>query len=158
MEKKNNKKESVAAKHEAEKKAILEQLRRIPIIQVAVEKTNISRPTFYRFRTNDPEFKKAVEEAMKEGIAYLCDLGESQLVSLMKDKHWPAISFFLKAHHPAYRAKLDVTAHVDGPRELTPEQEALIERALEFVAKPPNMESGEPGNESEDNKNNLPKQ
>lgn len=148
----DNKKQNIAAKHGAEKIAILDQLRRIPIIQVAVEKAKVSRPMFYRLRAEDPQFKAAVEEAMKEGVLYISDLSESQLITLIKDKNWPAISFWLKAHHPAYKPKVDITARVEGPKELTTEQEALIERALKYVAKPPADDQ-----KGEENKNNNKK-
>ena len=132
----NKEKESlVKLRQEKEKQIVLEQLRQIPIVEVACQKSGVSRATFYRFRNEDSEFKKAIEEAVAEGIAFMTDVSESQLILLVKEKNWPAISFWLRAHHPAYRTKIDVNARITAtPEKLTPEQEAEIERAIKLAS------------------------
>lgn len=57
MAKEPTKQETAAARQEAQKQAMLEQLRRIPIIQVACEKAGVSRPTLYRMRSADEKFR-----------------------------------------------------------------------------------------------------
>ncbi len=132
---KNIQKGIVAIRQKKEKEAILEQLRRVPIVQVACERAGVSRATFYRLRAEDVEFKTSVEGAINEGVAFITDMSESQLISLIKEKNWPAISFWLRAHHPAYRNKIDVQAHITAiPEKLTPEQEAEIERAIKLAS------------------------
>ena len=41
-----------------DKKAIIEQLKKTPIIQVTCEKLGVSRATFYRWKKNDDKFSK----------------------------------------------------------------------------------------------------
>lgn len=132
----NDNQENVIALRQAkEKELILEQLKRIPIIQVACEKAGIARATFYRFRNDDPDFKRAVEEAITEGISFITDMSESQLITLIKEKNWPAISFWLKHHHPNYTNKLEIVGNsLMAHEELTPEQEKLVKRALELAS------------------------
>ncbi len=130
-----NKDNLVKLRQEKEKQIVLEQLRRIPIVQVACEKAGVSRATFYRLRNEDSEFKKVIEEAVTEGVSFITDMSESQLITLIKDKNWPAISFWLRAHHPSYRTKVDINARITAtPEKLTPEQEAEIERAIKLAS------------------------
>ena len=119
-------------KRDKDQQLVLEQLKKIPIIEIACEKIGISRSTFYRWR-EDKEFAEAAEAAMKDGELYINDLSEAQVVTLIRDKNWPAISFWLRAHHPKYKAKVDVTARVETPKDLTPEQEEAIKRAMKLA-------------------------
>lgn len=104
MEKKIKKRQS---KH---KRLLLEQLSKIPIIHVACDKVNISRSTYYRWRQEDIDFEKLADTALEEGHRIINDMAESQLISLIKDKHPTGIIFWLKHHHPAYANKLEITA------------------------------------------------
>lgn len=113
----------------AKKKVVLEQLRKVPIVQIACERSDIGRSTFYRWKREDEKFRKAVDEAMEDGEAMINDLSESQLITLIKEKNFPAIQLWLRQHHPKYRNKLDVTARIED-EELTPEEEALVRKAL----------------------------
>lgn len=116
-------------KKNKKKKEFLAELRKIPIIQVAAEKTGLSRTSVYRWKDEDPEFKKEMEQAMADGEAFVNDMSESQLLTLIKEKDWSAISFWLRHHHSAYRNKLEIsTKEVD--ETLSPEQEELVRKAL----------------------------
>ena len=121
-------------KKDRTREAFIAQLSRVPIIEVACEKTNVSRMSINRWRKEDKEFDKAVTEAMNEGDAFMNDLTESQLISLIKDKHWPAISFWLRARNPKFRDKIDITARIEKKEELTPEQQEVVRRALQHAA------------------------
>lgn len=124
--------------------AFLAQLRRVPIIEVCCEKVNVSRMSINRWRKEDKKFDKAVAEALSEGDAFMNDLGESQLISLIKDKHWPAISFWLRHKHPQFRDKLDITARIEKKEELTPEQQEVVRKALKHAALLPKDDSEVP--------------
>jgi hypothetical protein len=124
------KKETIQKRQDAEKKILLEHLKKIPIIQLACERTNISRPTYYRWRNEDEQFKKDSDEAMKDGKDMINDLSESQLIALIKDKNFHAIQLWLRQHHPEYGNKLVVKATIEKEDPLTSEQEALIREAL----------------------------
>ena len=124
------KRESTIRRNVAEQKVVLEQLRKIPIVQIACERANIGRTTFYRWRKDDVKFKKAAEEAMQDGVDMINDLSESQLIALIKEKNFPAIQLWLRQHHPVYSNKLEVRAKIETEDPMTPEQEALIKEAL----------------------------
>lgn len=120
---------------EKEKKLLLEQLSKIPIIQISCDKIGIGRTTFYRWKNEDKKFAKAVEEAMNEGKLFINDLSESQVISLIREKNWQAISFWLKHHHPDYGDKLELMARLQYSDEnLTPEQEAAVKKALQLAS------------------------
>lgn len=116
---------------EKEKNRLIDILKQMPIIESACRKTNISRTTFYRWKREDKEFAKAVEEAMHEGENLISDLSENQLISLIRDGNFQAIQLWLKHHHKKYAEKLDITANVNIKEEpLTTEQKELVEKAL----------------------------
>ncbi len=122
-------------KKDRNKDLLLDQVRKIPIIQVACEKVGIARATVYRWKEEDAEFKKKLEEALAEGEALINDMGESQLLSLMKEKNWPAISFWLRHRNPKFRERIEVTASIKSPQdELTPEQQAVVQEALRLAS------------------------
>jgi len=121
-------------KRDRTKDLVLEQLRRVPIIQVAAEKVGVSRTTIYRWRDESEQYRKDLEAALVEGEALINDLGESQLLTLMKDKHWPSIQFWLRHRNPKFRERVEVTANFQTPQEeLTPEQQAIVREALRLA-------------------------
>ncbi len=121
-------------KTDKNKGLLIEQLKKTPIVQVACGKINISRATYYRWRKDDQEFAKTTDEAITEGSLLVNDIAESQLMSAIKDKNLTAIIFWLKHHHPSYATKVEVTARLKADNEvLTPEQEALVTKALKLA-------------------------
>jgi hypothetical protein len=117
-----------------EKQSLTEQLKKTPIVQIACEKTGISRATFYRWHNEDPGFAQKADEALSEGSLLVNDMAESQLMSAIRDKNLTAIIFWLKHHHPGYTTRVEVLAKIKHDDEqLTPEQEALITRALKLA-------------------------
>jgi len=121
-------------KSQQDKQVLLSQLRKTPVVQVACEKTNIGRASYYRWRKDDPDFAKLADEALSEGSSLVNDMAESQLVSAIKDKNITAIIFWLKHHHPTYATKVEVTAKLKHDEALTPEQEELVMKALKLVS------------------------
>ena len=120
---------SIIKRQEKEKSSILEQLRKTPIISVACERIGIPRATLYRWRKENEEFNDNVEFAIQEGSILINDMAESQLLSAIKDKNMSAIMFWLRSHHNAYKAKVEVTTKRED-RELTPEEKELIKQAI----------------------------
>lgn len=113
---------------------LLEQLKKTPIVQVACEKTNVGRTTYYRWRADSREFAKQADEALQEGNLLVNDLAESQLISAIKDKNMTSIIFWLKTHHDAYRNRLEVTTTNNKEINLTDEQKELLNKAIEMAA------------------------
>jgi predicted DNA binding protein len=115
-------------------KQFLEELRKVPIVQVACEKTGISRNTLYRWKRTDPEFTIAFDEALAEGEALVNDMSESQLLTLIKEKNFSALSFWLRHRNPRFKDKVEVTTKIGITEDiLTPEQEAIVAKALSLA-------------------------
>ena len=134
------------------KDKLLDQLRRVPIIEASCQKAGISRQTFYRWKFEDPEFAKEIEKAIDDGRMLVNDLSESQVLSLIRDKNWQAISFWLKHHHPSYKTRIQIEGSLQMPQEeLTPEQEELVKEALRLAS----LSASDSENRTE-NANNLP--
>lgn len=113
----------------------LEQLRKIPIVQVVCEKVDVSRNTVYRWRKEDAEFAKRMDEALVDGESVVNDMSESQLLSKIKNGEWPPIAFWLRKRHPKFRDRIEITGTLQGPQEeLTPEQEAVVKEALRLAS------------------------
>jgi len=124
----------IQKRQQKEKTLLLEQLKRTPIVQIACEKTGIARATYYRWRNDDGDFSGKSDEALTEGASLVNDMAESQLMSAIRDKNLTAIIFWLKHHHPLYATKVEVTARLKADNEvLTPEQEALVTKALKLA-------------------------
>lgn len=110
----------------------LKELQKVPIVQVACEKSGVSRNTIYRWKREDKTFAKEFDEALAEGVNYVNDMSESQLLQLIKDKSFSAVRFWLNKRHPAYREKLEVVNRHELA-ELTDEQKETIKQALRFT-------------------------
>jgi len=124
-------------KTENQKQALLEQLKKTPIVQIACERIGISRASYYRWCKENPEFAKSADEAIIEGENMINDMSESQLISLIHDRNFPAIQLWLRVHHPKYTNKIEVEANVKNvSEELTPEQEEIIRKALQLASLP----------------------
>lgn len=133
MEKNNGKKSKVEVRQDQNKELLLEQLKRVPIIQLACEKLGIGRATYYRF-LEDPEFAKKAEEAIREGSYLMNDVAEAGLLSAIKNQNLSAIVFWLKYHHPAYTTRVELNGritHVEA--SLTPEEQELVREALRLA-------------------------
>jgi len=135
----NNKKpskESVEKRMAEMKQAMINVLKEMPIIEVAVKRIGISRDTFYRWKLEDKEFEKQSQEAMAQGIDFINDMSESQLVSLIKEKKMPSIRYWLKHNHPRYRERLEITATFKPYEEMNDDQQADFNKAMELASMP----------------------
>ena len=125
----------LSAKQATAKEALIEQLRKTPIVQIACEKVGIGRTTFYRWRKEDRQFAEAVEAAINPGADLVSDMAESKLVSLIKEGNMTAVMFWLKNRHKSYATKLEMVNNSKPIIEqLSPEQEAIVQKALELAS------------------------
>jgi hypothetical protein len=121
-------------KKDTGKKAVLEQLIKTPIVEVACSKAGIGKTSFYQWKNDDPEFAKAVNEAMKVGIDFISDVAESQLITLIKKGNFSAVAYWLKHNrNERYGEKLKINGTVEVREELTEEEFNLIERATRHI-------------------------
>ena len=109
------------------------ELAKVPIVQVACEKTDLSRNTVYRWRKEDVLFSKKMDQALADGVALVNDMSESQLLTLIKEKNFPAVRFWLNKRHPAYKDKIEVTTKEDI-ETLTPSQAKIVRQALKLAS------------------------
>ncbi len=70
-----------------------------------------------------------MDEALAEGEAMVNDMSEGQLLSLIREKNFPAISFWLRKRNPRFRDKLEVTGQIEHIEELSPEQKEALKKA-----------------------------
>lgn len=85
--------------------AFLEQLRMIPNVSLACEKTGLSRNTVYRWRTEDKAFKSRFDDAIKSGIDSVNDLAESKLIAHLNNGNLRAIQYWLDHNKKTYARK-----------------------------------------------------
>jgi hypothetical protein len=111
----------------------LEELAKVPIVQVACEKTGLSRNSVYRWRKEDKIFEKKMDDALKLGVAFVNDMSESQLLTLIKEKSYSAISFWLRHRNDNYKDRIEVTTKEDSG-ELTEEQRKVVKNALKLAS------------------------
>lgn len=131
----NKEKTTIELRQDKNKKLLLEQLKKTPIIQIACEKIGVGRASYYRWRKEDAEFAKEADTAIIEGSFLINDMAESQLMAAIRDRNLTAIIFWLKHHHSTYATKLHIDADVKNINdELTPEQESLIREALKLTS------------------------
>ena len=117
------------------KDSFFEELKKIPIIQVACEKTGISRNSIYRWKREDKEFSKLMDEALAEGEDLVNDMSESQLLTLIKEKNFSAIRFWLNHRNPKFKDKVELTTKVDvNDEELTPAQQEIVRKAFDLAS------------------------
>ena len=145
---------TIEKRQEKDKQLLIETLKETPIITAACKKAGIGRATYYRWRKEDKYFSQQCDNALKQGNEYINDMSESQLVSLIREKSWPAISFWLRKCNPKFKDKIEITGEINSPRnELTPEQQAIVTEALRLASL--NVDEGtEEIKNNEDNQNN----
>ena len=109
------------------------ELAKVPIVQVACEKTDISRNSVYRWRKEDKVFLKKMDTALAEGVALVSDMSETQLLTLIKEKSFPALSFWLRHRNNNYKNKLEITTKEED-EQLSPSQAKAVREALKLAA------------------------
>jgi hypothetical protein len=95
---------TLAVTTEKNKKEIVSQLRKTPIVQFACERTGIGRSTYYKWRADDLIFARAADRALEAGRFFINDLAESKLIKLIQEDNVTSIIFWLKCNHPKYAA------------------------------------------------------
>ena len=115
-----------------DKERILGHLRSVPIIEVACKKAGIGRATYYRWRQEDSDFMRASDDALQDGISMINDLTESQLITLIKEKSFQAISMWLRHNHSRFLLKDKEHSLLKLKKEipLSKEQEKIVKEAL----------------------------
>jgi hypothetical protein len=125
---------SIQKRIEGDQKLLLEQFRKTPIVETSCQKVGIGRSSYYRWRAENKDFAQAADEALNEGVKLINDYAENQLLSLIKNGNSAGIFYWLNHRHPAYASKLEIIGKIKHEEQLTPEQEALITKALKLAS------------------------
>jgi hypothetical protein len=125
-------------------KQFLDELRKVPNVLNACKIVGIARQTVYRWCREDHEFELEMDKAMKEGIANMNDMTESQLLRMAQEKNWPAVRFWLQHRHPSYKQQSDnvPTAKLNPPDKLNDEELKTMEAMLAKFMKVKKNSSG----------------
>lgn len=115
------------------KESFFAELAKVPIVQVACEKTGVSRNSVYRWKKDDKSFAMEMEKALSEGVAFVNDMSESQLLTMIKEKNYQAISFWLRHRNDHYKNKLEITTKEES-EELSPSQKKTVRHALKLAS------------------------
>lgn len=121
---------AIIKRQKKEKQLIIDNLKHLPIIEVAVSKSRIARATYYRWRKEDEEFAKLADESISFGVNYINDLAESKLLSAINEGSLTAILYWLNHRHNAYSNKVEITTNLKGNERLTKEQQKAVKQAL----------------------------
>lgn len=124
---------TIQRRQSIQKEKLIERLKKIPIVEVACKQVGIARSSYYRWRKDDEDFATQSTEAIQDGRLYINDLAESKLVTQIQDQNMTAIIFWLKHNHPSYTTKIEITKGRDTDPNLTPEQQAIVEKALQLT-------------------------
>lgn len=110
--------ETLAIETEKQKKALITHLRKMPIVQIACERSGVGRSTYYQWRAVDRIFARAADRALESGTFLINDMAVSKLIRKIQDENMPAINFWLTHNHPKYATV----------NRFIPEHEVLTER------------------------------
>ena len=89
----------ITAEH---RQKFLDKLEDLPIVSVVCRHVGISKATIYRWRDEDPKFKKRYDRAMKLGRESIVDHAESKLLKLVDKENLGAIKMVLEANSKRY--------------------------------------------------------
>src|SRR5260370_4736390 len=85
--------DSIAARIARDKAAVIEQLKKIPIVQVACAKAVVGRSSYYRWHEEDASFARDADAAIKEGKVLISELATSKLISNIEVENMTALIF-----------------------------------------------------------------
>lgn len=132
-------------KHSYDKSKFLEILGENPWISFASKKSGISRATIYRWMKDSPEFRHAIDLAMKSGNSQLDEIAEMGLTKKIKEGHFQAIKYYLDRNNPKYMTKPNIYVSPPHIHEHSADAEACeicIRVAIEKEVKAREMKAG----------------
>ena len=109
----SKKQKTISSRQEKQKTSFVTSLEKYPIVKVACDKSGVSKATYYRWRDEDESFRDKADQAILHGEEFLNDMAEHQMITLIKDKHFPAIRFWLERRHPMFNtSKVEHSGHI----------------------------------------------
>jgi len=89
-------------KQDTLKLKLIEQLRQMPIVQMACSRAGVPRPTYYRWRKEDAQFRADCDDALKDGVGLINDLAESKVIAGISEGKPVFVMAWLNNRHPSY--------------------------------------------------------
>lgn len=98
-------KQTIEARQKKQKATLIEEIQKVPTLEIAAKRAGVDRSTVYRWCESDKEFNKQFRQAHYEGIHRTNDVAESKVIEgIYKDDKFYT-SMWLKNRHPAYRQR-----------------------------------------------------
>lgn len=91
------------------------ELQKTPIVQVACDKLNISRQTYYRWRIEDKDFEHEAEIALSRGSERVSDVAESNILRGIQNGDKKDSKFWLTHRHRKYMKPFERRFKRDEP-------------------------------------------
>src|SRR3989338_157993 len=110
---------TLAVQTERQKTELLEELKKIPIIQTACGKTGVGRSTYYAWRKDDKAFAQNANKSLHEGKAFVSDMAVSQLIKKIQEGNMTSVIFWLKNHHANYNEPTRPSPQHENPTKPT---------------------------------------
>jgi len=105
-QKKSDKSDTVRERIKRDKEKFLKKFQEcISIVSISCSRAGISRETYYDWLKKDKKFAAKVEEIKERQN----DAVEDRLLKQILKDNSTCIMFFLKARHPKYKPKMDIT-------------------------------------------------
>lgn len=127
--------ETLAFETEKQKKTLIIQLRRTPIVEFACGRAGVGRSTYYKWRAQDKIFARVADSALESGQFLINDAAESQLIRKIQDGDNTAIIFWLKHNHPKYSNRIIHEYDITCDRMSTEEQHAGLRMLADMAGR-----------------------
>ncbi len=121
---------TIVKRQQKDKEAVIENLKRMPIIEIACNKSCVSRATYYRWKEQDPAFSQAVDKAQEEGEALIRDVAVSKIIKGINDDNLTAAMYWLNHRDPRFSNKVEISTTTKPQEALSKEQEEVVKKAL----------------------------
>lgn len=124
------KSKTIVKRQQQDKEAVIENLKRMPIIEIACNKSGVSRATYYRWKEQDLVFSQAVDKAQEEGEALIRDVAVSKIIKGINDDNLTAAMYWLNHRDPRFSNKVEISTATKPQEALSKEQEEVVKKAL----------------------------
>lgn len=84
------------------KSKMIEMLANRPSVQSCCKQLGIGRATFYRWLETDSEFRRKINESIKDGVFEYNGRAEQTILDMIDNGNMTAIIFWLKRRHSEY--------------------------------------------------------
>ncbi len=122
--------------NDEDKKKLIEELAKTPIVGIACKNAGISRASFYRWKEEDPWFNEQVVSALRIGRGPVNDRAESVFIKEINRGNISAARWWLDKHHEDYR-KMSATEKETSRPSLVNYLKDMISRREQEPREPP---------------------